>query len=336
MSVDQISFITNLVREALSSGAESIKELDLKQRNAEGAVVIKPPSFTVDASWLSADVGKAKNKKALEDLISQIESTGIDRNYSKENFISAIDALQSAMIVKKGEDMPIGQMLSRINIIRVLHNLAATEAGRQSAAGFGFENFLAIFFKDGEALTPAANNIADVTLGVGQQASIKFLSGQYPTVTGSVKSLLETIGMYGHIDYIIGIKKKGQIDFLYARITAEELLRVSGKSGKVVRRWMNFLSKKSSVEPKTTQFGFSLKQLKFKKITTLNTSGALEVAQFLLDGLNSQFNDLLTNLQQLAEKVNEVTYAGDSERKSKAGQAAQSAELTKQSAEEIQ
>ena len=326
----------------------------VENRTPGKEVVIKPPSFVVDASWLSANVSAAKNKQALRDLIFQIENTGIDRQYSVENFAKFVQQLNQVMVVPaNSEKLPISQMLSRVNIVRVLHNMAETKAGRQSAAGFSFENFLAIFFKDGAVVpTTEKDNIADVTLGAGQQASIKFLSGYNATVGGSIPDFLKTIETYGHIDYIVGIKKGGEIEFLYTRILGETLDKLSpeekikkgkvtagelsGKSGKLVRRWANYMSGASSVKPTQTQMTFTIKQLKFKSLGTLKTKGALDVAKFLLQGLNSQFNDLLTNLQQLAEKVNELTYAKDEDRKKKASASAEKAEKTKQSAQDIE
>ena len=323
----------------------------VENRTPVKEVVIKPPSFVVDASWLSADVSAAKNKQALRDLIFQIENTGIDRQYSVDNFAKFVQQLNQVMVVPaNSEKLPVSQMLSRANIVRVLHNMAETKAGRQSAAGFSFENFLAIFFKDGAVVpTTEKDNIADVTLGAGRQASIKFLSGYNATVGGSIPDLLKTIETYGHIDYIVGIKKGGEIEFLYTRILGETLDKLSpedkgtvaseklpGKSGKLVRRWANYMSGASSVKPTQTQMTFTLKQLRFKSLGTLKTQGALDVAKFLLQGLNSQFNDLLTNLQQLAEKVNELTYAKDEDRKKKASASAEKAEKTKQSAQDIE
>jgi hypothetical protein len=359
--------------------------------NAQKQYVIKPPSFVVDASWLSAKVEDAKNKQALESLLQVVSSAGIDRKFSIENFTAFIEELQIIMRPNKGltapteekPSIPVAEMLSRVNIVRVLHNLATTEGGRESAAGFGFENFLAIFFENGKALPPNKENkgnIADVQFGdddAAPQASIKFLSGQYPTITGSILDLLKTVRKYGHIDYILGSKKgDGRIDFLYTRITEEDLVASSGTSAKLVRRWINFSKKtksaakkeaekqaeKENLTPEQTEylikkameerekgildekgrpiktvFNFSTKQLKFKPLATLETSGALEVAQFLMTALNSQFNDLLSNLQQLSEKVSELTYSKDQkQQKSKAKQAATKAGDTKKSAEEIQ
>ena len=149
-----------------------------------------------------------------------------------------------------------------------------------------------------------------------------------------------------------------------------------GTYAKLVRRWINFSkktksaakaeaeeqAKKENLTPEQTEylikkameerekgildekgrpiktvFNFSTKQLKFKPLATLETSGALGAAQFLMTALNSQFNDLLSNLQQLSEKVSELTYSKDQkQQKSKAKQAATKAGDTKKSAEEIQ
>tara|TARA_B100000035_G_C20624898_1_gene389716 strand:- start:178 stop:564 length:387 start_codon:yes stop_codon:yes gene_type:complete len=117
--------------------------------------------------------------------------------------------------------------------------------------------------------------------------------------------------------------------------------KLSGKSGKLVQQWMRYNQRqKSGVEnaraPKDSQMSFSLKQLNFRDIGTLNTDGSLKAVNKILETLNNDFKDLLSNLQELSERVSELTYSDQSKRKSKAKQAATKAGETKKSAEEIQ
>ena len=124
---------------------------------------------------------------------------------------------------------------------------------------------------------------------------------------------------------------KGRVDFK----------KLSGKSGKLVQQWIRYNERvrsgaENARKPKETQMNFSLSQLKFRDIGTLNTEGALDKVNTILESLNQEFNDLLSNLQELSKRVNELTYSGDSERKSKATKAAEKADDTKKSAEEIQ
>ena len=127
---------------------------------------------------------------------------------------------------------------------------------------------------------------------------------------------------------------KGRVDFK----------KLSGKSGKLVQQWMRYNQREKQTPeadrdklraPKESQMSFSLKQLNFRDIGTLNTKGALPAVNKILETLNDDFKDLLTNLQELSERVSELTYSDQSKRKSKAKQAATKAGDTKKSAEKI-
>lgn len=380
-----------------------ITEQDEIKKEEGKEYTISAPSFVVDAGWLNSK--SSMNKSALKRLIEEMERTGIDRQYSLQNFAAFIKALNEANNLEGDED--VGKKLAKLNIIRVIHNLARTDSGRQSAAGFSFENFLAIFYKDGNVIPTrkkkkeeeeeeekGPDNIADVSFGSAGQASIKFLSsGGNPTIAGSIPNLLHTIEKHGYIDYIVGLKSENKVEFKHTRITGKDLVeqspdgeavtpdeilqdiltpeqqeefaelgpilqkkymkdikgrvdfkKLSGKSGKLVQQWMRYNERvksgaESARKPKETQMNFSLRQLKFRDIGTLNTGGegaALEKVNTILESLNQEFNDLLSNLQELSKRVNELTYSGDSERKSKATKAADAAGETKKSAEEIE
>jgi len=367
-----------------------ITEQDEIKKEEGKEYTISAPSFVVDAGWLNSK--SSMNKPALKRLIQEMERTGIDRQYSLQNFAAFIKALNEANNLEGDED--VGKKLAKLNIIRVIHNLARTDSGRQSAAGFSFENFLAIFYKDSAVIPPqrgkGLDNIADVSFGPAGQASIKFLSsGGNPTIAGSIPNLLNTIEKHGYIDYIVGLKSENKVEFKHTRITGKDLVeqspdgetatpdeilqdiltpeqqeefaklgpqlrkkymkdikgrvdfkKLSGKSGKLVQQWIRYNERvKSGAEnarkPKETQMNFSLNQLKFRDIGTLNTEGALDKVNIILESLNKEFNELLSNLQELSKRVNELTYSGESERKSKATKAAEKADDTKKSAEEI-
>ena len=368
-----------------------ITEQDEIKKEEGKEYTISAPSFVVDAGWLNSK--SSMNKSALKRLIQEMERTGIDRQYSLQNFAAFVKALNEANNLEGDED--VGKKLAKLNIIRVIHNLAKTDSGRQSAAGFNFENFLAIFYKDSTVIPTrkekGPDNIADVSFGSGGQASIKFLSsGGNPTIAGSIPNLLDTIEKHGYIDYIVGLKSEDKVEFKHTRITGKDLVeqspdgetatpdeilqdiltpeqqeefaklgptlrkkymkdikgrvdfkKVSGKSGKLVQQWARYNERvrsgaKNARKPKETQMNFSLNQLKFRDIGTLNTEGALDKVNTILESLNQEFNDLLSNLQELSKRVNELTYSGDSERKSKATKAADAAGETKKSAEEIE
>lgn len=368
-----------------------ITEQDEIKKEEGKEYTISAPSFVVDAGWLNSK--SSMNAPALKRLIEEVERTGINRQYSLQNFAAFIKALNEANNLEGDED--VGKKLAKLNIIRVIHNLAKTDSGRQSAAGFNFENFLAIFYKDSTVISPkkekGPDNIADVSFGSGGQASIKFLSsGGNPTIAGSIPNLLNTIEKHGHIDYIVGLKSENKVEFKHTRITGKDLVeqspdgetvtpdeilqdiltpeqqeefaelgptlrkkymkdikgrvdfkKLSGKSGKLVQQWIRYNERvrsgaENARKPKETQMNFSLNQLKFRDIGTLTTEGALDKVNTILESLNQEFNDLLSNLQELSKRVNELTYSGDSERKSKATKAAEKADDTKKSAEEIQ
>jgi len=380
-------------------GRPVVEQAGIKKKKGN-EIVISAPSFVVDASWMNDDKS-AFNRTALEKLLKEMERTGISREFSLSNFADFIKELNKALADTSGTT---GERLARLNIIRVVHNLAQTKQGRQSAAGFGFENFLALFYK-GEAIDPnppkndeinerketaprKRDNIADVSFGDAGQASIKFLSEKSPVVVGSIPNLLYTIEKHGYIDYIVGVKGENSVQFKHTRITSKDLVqqspdgeqttdeilqdilsdeemeqflslgpiqktkfmkdikgrvdfkKLSGKSGKLVQQWMRYnQQKKSGVgnarAPKESQMSFSLKQLNFRDIGTLNTKGALPAVNKILETLNDDFKDLLSNLQELSERVSELTYSDLSKRKSKAKQAATKAGDTKKSAEKI-
>ena len=375
-----------------------------KKKKKEDEIVISAPSFVVDASWMND--ASAVNRTALERLLKEMARSGISREFSLSNFADFIKKLNEALADTSGTT---GERLARLNIIRVVHNLAQTKQGRQSAAGFGFENFLALFYK-GNAMDPSPpknseinekkkapprkrDNIADVSFGDAGQASIKFLSEKNPTVVGSIPNLLHTIEEHGYIDYIVGVKGENSVQFKYTRITSKDLMeqspdgetqtpdeilqdilsdeereefeslgprsrikfmkniqgrvdfkKLSGKSGKLVQQWMRYNQREKQTPeadrnnlrvPKESQMSFSLKQLNFRDIGTLNTKDALPAVNKILETLNDDFKDLLTNLQELSERVSELTYSDQSKRKSKAAQAATKAGDTKKSAEKI-
>ena len=390
-----------LVELFAKAGKPVVEQAGIKKKKGD-KIVISAPSFVVDASWMSDDKS-AFNRTALEKLLKEMERTGISREFSLSNFADFIKKLNEALADTSGTT---GERLARLNIIRVVHNLAQTKQGRQSAAGFGFENFLALFYK-GKAIDPnppkkdeinervkaaqrKRDNIADVSFGDAGQASIKFLSEKNPVVVGSIPNLLDTIERHGYIDYIVGVKGTNSVQFKHTRITSKDLVeqspdgetetpdeilqdilsdeererfarlgprsrekfmksiqgrvdfkKLSGKSGKLVQQWMRYNQRqKSGVEnaraPKDSQMSFSLKQLNFRDIGTLNTDGSLKAVNKILETLNNDFKDLLSNLQELSERVSELTYSDQSKRKSKAKQAATKAGETKKSAEEIQ
>ena len=389
-----------LVELFAKAGNPVIEQAKIEKKEGD-KIVISAPSFVVDASWMNDDKS-AFNRTALEKLLKEMERTGISREFSLSNFADFIKELNKALADTSGTT---GERLARLNIIRVVHNLAQTKQGRQSAAGFGFENFLALFYK-GEAIDPnppkndeinerkktaprKRDNIADVSFGDAGQASIKFLSEKNPVVVGSIPNLLYTIEERGYIDYIVGVKGANSVQFKHTRITSKDLVeqspdgetqtpdeilqdilsdeereqfaslgpiqktkfmkdikgrvdfkKLSGKSGKLVQQWIRYNQReKSGVEnaraPKESQMSFSLKQLNFRDIGTLNTEGALSAVNKILETLNDDFKDLLTNLQELSERVSELTYSDQSKRKSKAKQAATKAGDTKKSAEKI-
>ena len=393
-----------LVELFAKAGNPVIEQAKIKKRQGD-KIVISAPSFVVDASWMNDDKS-AFNRTALEKLLKEMARTGISREFSLSNFADFINKLNEALADTSGTT---GERLARLNIIRVVHNLAQTKQGRQSAAGFGFENFLALFYK-GKAIDPSPpkkdeinervkaaqrkrDNIADVSFGDAGQASIKFLSEKNPVVVGSIPNLLDTIERHGYIDYIVGVKGANSVQFKHTRITSKDLVeqspdgetetpdeilqdilsdeereqfaslgpiqkknfmkdikgrvdfkKLSGKSGKLVQQWMRYNQREKQTPeadrdklraPKESQMSFSLKQLNFRDIGTLNTKGALPAVNKILETLNDDFKDLLTNLQELSERVSELTYSDQSKRKSKAKQAATKAGDTKKSAEKI-
>ena len=316
-----------------------------EKKTGDTTVTLQLPDFSVSPAWLTAE--GAADEAAGERFIRQLDATGIPREFNLNNFRKFINSMNNATNVASYSKLDISQRLSRLNVLRVIYNLVGFKSGRQSVAGFNFENFLAIFYK-GEVIAPELDGINDVKLGTRErQYSLKFRKDK--TITGSTFDLVRSIkkSSVGKVNYIIGVKKGMSVTFFLVQIALNDLIRslgVEDPESELYQKTRSLLVRAkdaTELESQIQSFKFGATDPVYtgaKGLGTINATDAMEVSKTVLESVNEQFNGLIKNLQILTKEVSELTYvAKDQEqRKTKAGTSASAAGATKDSAEKIQ
>ena len=316
-----------------------------QQQGTGTKVELQLPDFSVSPAWLSAK--DAANDAAGNRFIQQLDATGIPREFNINNFRRFIKSMNNATNVASYSRLDISQRLSRLNVLRVIYNLIGFKSGRQSVAGFNFENFLAIFY-GGEVLPPTDDGINDVSIGAGgKEYSLKFRKDK--TISGSTFDLVQSIkkSSVGKVNYIVGVKKGKSVTFLLVQIGLDNLIASFGVepnpksvSYQKIRKLLVLAKNATQLESEMQSFKFGATDPVYggaKDLGTIDASDALKVSKLVLEDVNKQFENLIKNLQILTKEVNELTYVAKDkkQRKTKAGTSADAAGATKKSAEDI-
>ena len=316
-----------------------------RQQGTGKKIELQLPDFSVSPAWLSAK--DAANDAAGKRFIQQLDATGIPREFNINNFKRFINSMNNAANAASYSRLDISQRLSRLNVLRVIHNLIGLKSGRQSVAGFNFENFLAIFY-GGEVIAPDKEGINDVSIGAGgKEYSLKFRKDK--TISGSTFDLVQSIkkSSVGKVNYIVGVKKGASVTFLLVQVGLDNLIASFGvepdpesESYQKIRKLLVRAKSATQLESQIQSFKFGATDPVYggaKELGTIDASDALKVSKLVLAEVNKQFEDLIKNLQILTKEVNELTYVAKDkkQRKTKAGTSATAAGKTKKSAEDI-
>ena len=201
MSVDQISFITNLVREALQIERDAPPKLDKEGKPETFTLAL--PKLRISEQWGSPG---SDDRQVIEMFTSKIQGGNFQQKLaSLGQFVNNCDESCS-------DSKDVGEILANLVFLEAL--AAIIEDFNDKSGGFLFESLIVALAGGGarqvDTVGGRDQEVTDIEID-GRPMSLKFLYGGSKYLKGSARNLERDIRAKGQpMEFLVGVKDRDE------------------------------------------------------------------------------------------------------------------------------